>query len=197
MVKKKKLYNDGFTLVVDSEKADMIDDNIISSEEQSNEKINKNQKSDINEMIHNFDSMCDNILQKITEDYKSQKEEIRKLKLKYHHDVKKAKKVKNQVKIKKATGFTKIEPVPDGLARIINVKKGTILSRTQVTKKIYGYIKENNLYYEKNKRVLRADKLLKEVFNLSDNVNKSTFEKDKNGFNFYNIQKYISKCYNN
>jgi|AntRauTorckE6833_2_1112554.scaffolds.fasta_scaffold58899_2 chromatin remodeling complex protein RSC6 len=196
MVKKKKQYNDSFTLVVDSEKADIIEDNIISSEE-----VKKNQKpediNEINDMITNFDNMCDNILIKITEDYKSQKEEIRKLKLKYHQDIKKAKKVKTQVKVKKATGFTKTELVPYGLTRIINVAEGTILSRTQVTKKVYGYIKQNNLYYEKNKRVLRADSLLKEVFNLSDYVNKSTNEKDKNGFNFYNIQKYISKCYNN
>ena len=144
-----------------------------------------------------FNQHCDDLLERMTTDYRVQKNELKKLKIRYHQDIRKAKRVKVKKKNKKPTGFTKSEPIPDGLAKLIGVENGTVMPRTQVTKKVYSYIRENELYLKKNKRVLRANKEILEVFNLPESVNISVKEHDPNGFNFFNIQTHISKCYEN
>ena len=44
---------------------------------------------------------------------------------------------------------------------------------------------------------LTTDDEIRKIFNLSKDVNKSKDATDKNGFNFFNIQKHIAKCYHN
>ena len=120
---------------------------------------------------------------------------IKKLELLYKKDIKQA---SNKKKIRKnnKTGFTKINTIPLKLSKLLNIDSNTKLSRIDLTKKIWEYIKKNNLYYEKDHRVLRADKKLLEIFNLDESVNSITNPKDKNGFTFYTIQSLISKCFN-
>lgn len=43
--------------------------------------------------------------------------------------------------------------------------------RTEVTKKIWAYIKQNNLQDQQNKRMINADENLKAVFNGKSQVN--------------------------
>ena len=45
------------------------------------------------------------------------------------------------------------------------------MPRTEVTKKIWGYIKRNNLQDKKNKRMINADATLKTVFGGKSSVN--------------------------
>jgi chromatin remodeling complex protein RSC6 len=132
-----------------------------------------------------FLNSCNKMLEELGEKYKQEKENIRKL-MKLH---------KSTLKQAKKTGFTKPEKVPDALAKFVGLTKGTVMPRTDLTKKVYGIIKDRGLYYDKDGRVLRADKEIMELFNLTDQVNKSTNCKDENGLNFYNLQKYIAKCY--
>lgn len=139
---------------------------------------------------------CDEMINKITQDYRANRDAIRELKKQYRQEIKAAKKNSRKRKANKKTGFTKSEVVPLKLAKLIGVKKGTTMARTQVTKEIYSVIKDRELYYEKDKRVLRADKEIRKVFGLPNSVNKSTDPRDKNGFNFFNIQTYIANCYN-
>ena len=139
---------------------------------------------------------CDALLEKITKDYRANRDAIRDLKKQYKQEMKAAKKNSRKRKTNKKTGFTKSEIVPPKLAKLIGVEKGTTMPRTQLTKEIYAVIKERGLYYENDKRVLRADKELKKIFHLSDDVNKSIDPHDENGFNFFNIQTYIALCYN-
>jgi upstream activation factor subunit UAF30 len=51
------------------------------------------------------------------------------------------------------------------------------MPRTEVTKKIWGYIKRNNLQDKKNKRMINADEKLKPVFSGKSQV--SMFEMTK------------------
>lgn len=51
------------------------------------------------------------------------------------------------------------------------------LPRTEVTKKIWDYVRQNNLQDPKDKRTIRADAKLKPVFNGQDSV--SMFEMTK------------------
>jgi upstream activation factor subunit UAF30 len=51
------------------------------------------------------------------------------------------------------------------------------MPRTEVTKRIWDYIKQNNLQDPKDKRTIRADDKLRKVFNGRDSV--SMFEMTK------------------
>jgi len=97
---------------------------------------------------------------------------------------KKAKKkaVKKKAK-KKAKKKTKRKPnpafmkpmTPDGaLAAVVG---GAPLPRTQVTKKLWAYIKRNGLQDSKNRRMINADAKLRPVFNGKSQV--SMFEMTK------------------
>ncbi|MES2857472.1 MAG: SWIB/MDM2 domain-containing protein [Bdellovibrionota bacterium] len=58
-------------------------------------------------------------------------------------------------------GFMKELAVSDTLAAVIGAKP---VPRTEVTKKLWAYIKKNNLQDPKNKRDILADEKLKAVF---------------------------------
>lgn len=139
---------------------------------------------------------CDHLLEQLTLDFRSHRNELRKLKKQYRVNIRNAKKGAKRKKTGN-TGFTKPERVPDSIAELISIDKGSEMPRTQVAKEIYRVLNERGLRYEQNKRVLRADKQIKKIFNLPESVNQSTDEKDPHGFNFYNIQTYIAQCYNN
>jgi chromatin remodeling complex protein RSC6 len=62
----------------------------------------------------------------------------------------------------------------DALAAVIGSEP---MPRTEVTKRIWDYIKENNLQDPKDKRTIRADAKLKPVFDGKDSV--SMFEMTK------------------
>jgi chromatin remodeling complex protein RSC6 len=116
----------------------------------------------------------------------------------YKQDVKKVSKTKRKRKGGgDPTGFIKTHPVPEKLAQYIGVDSGVELSGPDVTKKVWAAIKNKGLQYEKDGRVLRTDKETNDVFGLNDTVNKSTDHNDKDGFNFRNIQKYISYALHN
>jgi len=118
---------------------------------------------------------------------------IKKLELSYQHDINKAVKTKRRKNGPVVpTGFVKELNLPKELADLINVEEGTKISMPAYTKKFYEMLKRNNLYYEHDGRVLRANDQIKKVFNLPDSVNESVNYKDKNGFNFYTLQKHIA-----
>jgi chromatin remodeling complex protein RSC6 len=135
---------------------------------------------------------CEELINKITKNYRSERDEIRELMKLYKKELKNKKNKKKN----KETGFTKPEIVPEELANFIGIEKGTEMPRTELTKRVYKEIKRRGLFYKNDKRVLRADKEIQKMFKLKDNVNKINDPKDKEGFNFFNLQTYIAKCYN-
>ena len=62
----------------------------------------------------------------------------------------------------------------DALAAVVGAKP---LPRTELTKKLWAYIKKNSLQDQKNKRQINADDKLKAVFNGKKSV--SMFEMTK------------------
>jgi upstream activation factor subunit UAF30 len=85
-----------------------------------------------------------------------------------------AKKAKSAKKAKKGGGrkpnaafMAPLTPSPQ-LAEVVGNKP---LPRTEVTKKLWGYIKKNGLQDQKNKRMIKADDSLKAVFGGKATVN--------------------------
>jgi len=118
---------------------------------------------------------------------------LKKLESCYKYDIKKVKKHKQKRNgPHKPTGFAKPQAVPDKLAKFIGVKSGEELTGPVITSKVWQQLKERGLTYEKDKRVFRTDKTVSDLFGVNTSVNKSTDHRDKTGFNFCNLQKYIA-----
>jgi upstream activation factor subunit UAF30 len=86
---------------------------------------------------------------------------------------KKAKKAAGK-KRKPNAAFMKAMTPSGPLAAVVG---STAIPRTEVTKKIWGYIKRNSLQDKKNKRMINADEKLKPVFGGKSQV--SMFEMTK------------------
>lgn len=86
---------------------------------------------------------------------------------------------------KKPSGFNKPSLVPEAIVELLGLESGVELPRTQVTKLIYGYIKEHNLQVPEDKRTINPNAALIELFGLAADEQIS----------FYNIQTHIKKLY--
>ena len=113
----------------------------------------------------------------------------------YNHDIKKVQKTTRKRTKGKKTGFAKSKLVPDKLAEFIEVAVGTELTGPEITSKVWDQLKKRKLIAEEDGRVFRTNKEVTEVFGVPKSVNKSVDYKDTaNGFNFYNLQRYISNA---
>jgi len=86
---------------------------------------------------------------------------------------------------KSLSGFNKPSAVPATIVSFLGLDMGVELPRTQITKLIYGYIKDNKLQDEEDKRTIKPDTKLRHLFTLN--------ETDQ--ISFYNIQSHIKKLY--
>lgn len=85
-----------------------------------------------------------------------------------------AKKVAKKTKRTPSAAFMKPMMPSAGLSAVVGAKA---MPRTEVTKKLWAYIKKNGLQDKKNKRMINADAALKVVFNGKGQV--SMFEMTK------------------
>jgi chromatin remodeling complex protein RSC6 len=94
-------------------------------------------------------------------------------------DVKKNKNKGNR----KPTGFASPSKISKQLCNFMDVKEGTLMARTDVTKYIINYIKTNKLQGVDNKKIIQPDKALKSLLkpNKEDEVN------------YFTLQKYMNK----
>jgi len=67
------------------------------------------------------------------------------------------------------SGFTKPIKLSEELCEFIGKQNGTEMARTEVTKLIAIYIKDNNLQLEKDKRTIVPDKKLSKLLKCGDN----------------------------
>lgn len=79
----------------------------------------------------------------------------------------KAKSAKKGARKANAAFMAPVTPSP-ALAEVVGDKP---LPRTEVTKKLWAYIKKNGLQDQKNKRMIKADATLKTVFGGKSTVN--------------------------
>jgi len=82
---------------------------------------------------------------------------------------------------RKPSGFVKPTPISDELAEFIGMPVGSLMSRTEVSRKINSYIKENGLQDQENDRKINPDEKLSNLLGLK--------EKDK--LTYFNLQKYM------
>ena len=75
---------------------------------------------------------------------------------------------KKATKRKPNAAFMKPVQPSDKLAEVVGSKP---IPRTEVTKKLWAYIKKNGLQDKKNKRMIKADDALKTVFGGKAQVN--------------------------
>lgn len=148
----------------------------------------------MNNNENDFIKMCDDMENDLTTHYRKQRNNIRKLKKSYQKQMKKFSK---KGKKNKNNGINKSTPIPNKIADLIEVERGTCMPRTKVGSLVYKIFNDRGLVYENDKRVLRVDDELREIFNVPLSVNDSINERDPVdvGINFFNLHSYIKRCY--
>jgi chromatin remodeling complex protein RSC6 len=79
------------------------------------------------------------------------------------------------------SGFAKPTRITDELCAFLGVDKGSELARTEVTKRVNSYVKENSLFDTANKRVILPNATLKKLLGCTDD--------DK--ITYFNLQSYM------
>jgi len=79
------------------------------------------------------------------------------------------------------SGFSKPGPVSDELRAFLKLGKDELIARTEVTKRINAYCKENGLQGKEDKRVLKPDKTLTKLLRIGKG----------DELTFFNLQKYM------
>lgn len=83
------------------------------------------------------------------------------------------------------SGFAKPSRISSELSSFLGVLPDTRLARTQVTKLLTEYVKQNNLQCEENKRNIRLDDKLKQLLKVPEGT----------VVNFFNLQKHCKSHY--
>lgn len=82
-------------------------------------------------------------------------------------------------------GFAKPTPITDELCAFLKLPTGSVMSRTDVTRKINAYIKEHNLNKPDNKRIILPDPPLRKILGVKDGEEVS----------FFSLQRYLSPLF--
>lgn len=85
----------------------------------------------------------------------------------------------------KNNGFNREVEVDDALRTFLGLEPGEKIARSQVTRRINAYVKENGLKHPDNGRIIVLDEKLKALLNPPDGVDVT----------FLNLQKYIGPHY--
>ena len=142
-----------------------------------------NQFSNINDSLTLFKMQLSTLQQKVKNVEKCVKKEL-----------KNTKKYKNNEKVKNKrapSGFAKPTKVTKELCEFMDKPEGSEIARTEVTKALVNYIKNNNLLMQgdnldnKIKNKIVPDQKLKNLLGLQEN--------EINDLTYFNIQKYMNK----
>lgn len=81
------------------------------------------------------------------------------------------------------SGFAKPSKVTKELCEFMNKAEGTEIARTEVTRALVSYIKQNKLENTTNSKIISPDNKLKNLLGLDDSEE----------LTYFNIQKYMNK----
>jgi chromatin remodeling complex protein RSC6 len=141
-----------------------------------------------------FDSVLSELSGNVSTLYstiKSVREQLRTLERQHKRELKYSRKYRRTIahssdkENKKPSGFNKPCQVPTEIVELLKLDPAAEKSRTEITKLIYGYIKEHGLQDPVDKRTINPDNELRKLFKLGK----------KDQISFYNIQTHIKKVY--
>ena len=84
---------------------------------------------------------------------------------------------------RKPSGFAKPTKVTKELCEFMKKEEGTEIARTEVTKALVNYIKDNNLENKHNNKIICPDEKLKTLLTVNDTEE----------LTYFNIQKFMNK----
>ena len=84
---------------------------------------------------------------------------------------------------RKPSGFAVPTKISNELCDFMSMPRGSSMARTEVTQYIIKYIKEHNLQWQPNRKIIKPDVSLKSLLNM---------KKDEE-LTYFNIQKYMNK----
>jgi chromatin remodeling complex protein RSC6 len=84
---------------------------------------------------------------------------------------------------KKPSGFAQASLVSNDLANFLGKEPGTTVARTEVTKFVCNYIRQNDLTNENNKRVINPDDKLKTLLGVNDDT----------VVTYFNLQRFMNR----
>ena len=148
--------------------------------------IMENTLSNIEVIIEQFNTISNSLTL-----FKMEISTLQKLVKTTEKDVKKElKNIKQEKKIistkKRApSGFAKPTKVTKELCEFMNKPEGSEIARTEVTKALVSYIKENNLFENTGKNTIIPDEKLKTLLGLQN--------EDLDCLTYFSIQKYMNK----
>jgi upstream activation factor subunit UAF30 len=116
--------------------------------------------------------------------------QVKKLDKRVHREIKDARKRKRRVKVEEGgevkpralSIFERPTQVTDELCLFLGRPKGTLMSRSEVTKAVNNYVKEKNL---KNKHDINPDAALKKLLIVGDGET----------LTYFNLQRYLNRHY--
>ena len=85
-------------------------------------------------------------------------------------------------KCRTPSGFVRPGKISDELAEFLGKEKGTMIARTEITREIQKYIRDNNLQDKENNRIINSDEKLTTLFNITDGEQ----------LTYFSLQKYIN-----
>ena len=91
------------------------------------------------------------------------------------------------------SGFAKPTKISDELCRFLGVPAGTEMSRTDVTRRINAYIKENELQNTENRRQINPDAKLRKLLGAPQYPLNRKDESQGKGYSYFNLQRYMSR----
>lgn len=97
--------------------------------------------------------------------------------------IKKENSKKKERQKKKPSGFAKPSKITHELCEFMTKPEGTEIARTEVTKYLIKYIKENKLQNSTNKRIITPDDKLKSLLEIDDSIE----------LTYFNLQKFMNK----
>ena len=161
---------------------------IESNDDEMNIPNNNDEFENSDKILNQFDLIIDSL-----SSFKNQinllQQQLRNLEKSVKKEVKTLKKavVKNKNKgNRKPSGFANPTKVSKELCEFMNKQEGTEIARTEVTKAIISYIKNNNLQSKSNKKIISPDEKLKFLLGING----------EEELTYFNLQKYMNKHFN-
>jgi chromatin remodeling complex protein RSC6 len=137
---------------------------------QETESQNIQENNQESENTENFAILYQNMQEQIKEvnaTIKFLKVNMKELGKLHKQDINRVGKTK-KVRKNNVSGINKPKEVPKPIIELLDLDEDILLARTEVTKKIYEYIKANDLQDQNDKRTIIPNDKLKELFSLED-----------------------------